>query len=89
MIAFCDWLASMRLAYQYFPEPYKGKSQGILTLLGTGLGSLVGRYGVKEIGNTYGSYAEYNQMFYIAFWVSMLSCVVGVALLRVDRSAEK
>jgi len=77
------FLASVRLAFQYFPEPYKGKSQGILTLFGTGLGSLIGRYGVKEIGSSYGSYAEYDQMFLIAFWVSMVSCVVGVGLLRV------
>ncbi len=77
------FLASIRLAYTYFPDPYKGKSQGVLSMFGVGLGSLIGRYGVKEVGSHYDSYNEYNKMFIWALGVSLLSCIVARHLRKI------
>lgn len=78
------FLASIRLSYNYFPEPFKSKSQGILTLFGTGLGSLLGRYGVKAVGGWYSDYSQYNQMFLLGFWVALVGLVASVVLSRVS-----
>jgi PPP family 3-phenylpropionic acid transporter len=80
------FLASIRLAYNYFPEPFKGKSQGILSLFGSGLGSLLGRYGIKEVGTWYTDYSQYNQMFLLGFWVALVGLVSSSFLLKVNKS---
>lgn len=72
------YMASIRLSYDWFPEGYKEKSQGLLTLFGVGIGSLMGRWMVTVLADRYESYADFNEMFYFASCIAILATFVSL-----------
>lgn len=72
------YLASIRLTYEWFPEGYKEKSQGLLTLFGVGIGSLGGRLLASYLAPYYSNYSEFSSMFYAGAIVALISLVISL-----------
>jgi MFS transporter, PPP family, 3-phenylpropionic acid transporter len=77
------YLVSMRLSYEWFPEGYKEKSQGLLTLFSVGLGSLAGRLLVTFLAKFHEGYADFSSMFYVA------ACIASIGVLLSRLCIEK
>ena len=66
-------MCSAKLAYQYFPQTVKEKSQGYLSLLGIGMGSLIGRIILTTFPITLNNYSEVRYLFFASMFISILA----------------
>jgi PPP family 3-phenylpropionic acid transporter len=80
------YLVSIRLSYEWFPEGYKEKSQGLLTLFSVGLGSLAGRFLVTFLAKYYEGYATFSSMFYVAACIACIAVLLSI--LCIEKTSE-
>jgi MFS transporter, PPP family, 3-phenylpropionic acid transporter len=83
------YLVSIRLTYEWFPEGYKEKSQGLLTFFGQGLGSFAGRWLVSVLSAYYVSYSDFYGMFYVSALVAMVAVMVCFVYCKDDRNQDE
>lgn len=72
------YLCGVKLSYSFFPEGIKHKSQGYLSLLGIGLGSLLGRIGLSALTGSLQDYSDVTVYFILAMMVSIIAFVVSL-----------
>ena len=73
-------MCSTKLAYQYFPENMKDKSQGYLSLLGIGLGSLIGRIILTAHPIPLNDYLDVKYLFLLSSLISIIALTASFLL---------